>query len=268
MVMRIASHIAAFAAGFLFSLPSWSVALMEATSGDVRAGSSSATAAAARQDQRILPGTVVTTGANSQAVLRFDDGQAMALGSNTEFRMVEYRFAKEQPTNDRFVFDLLRGAMRSVTGLIANRTPQSYTLRTPQATIGIRGTDFMVAIENPAFVSVQSGAIDVSNAAGSVTFGPGATGMVASPAALATAIAASALPASVAASFGQLSAIPMAPSGAANATGAATGGVTPAAAAIAAGVAAIIGIIVDQPKDEPSPPSPITLPATTSTGTR
>jgi hypothetical protein len=36
----------------------------------------------------------------------------------------------------------------------------------PQATIGIRGADFMVVLVNPAYLPVLRGAVGVTNAAG------------------------------------------------------------------------------------------------------
>ena len=95
---------------------------------------------------------------------------------------------------------LFKGAMRSVSGLIGSRNRNAFALLAPQATIGIRGTDFMIALVNPAYLSVLQGTIGVSNAAGSAAFSAGATATVASSTALAVAIPAAALPASVAAS--------------------------------------------------------------------
>lgn len=231
-----------FFAWMLFSLSGLAAALVETATGNVRAGATAATAAAVSKDQRIEPGSVVVTGPASLAVLRFDDGQVVALNENSEFRITEYSFAKDNPKQDRSIFDLLKGAMRSVSGLLASRNSQAYAMRIPQGTIGIRGTDYMVALINPAYMSVLNGAIAVSNTAGTVTFAAGATATVASATTLATAIAASALPASVAASFNQLSALTLTP-GAGAATGAAEGGVTLGAIGAAAAVVGIAAAI-------------------------
>jgi ferric-dicitrate binding protein FerR (iron transport regulator) len=64
------------------------------------------------------------------------------------------------------------------------------SLSTPQATIGVRGTDFMVMLTNPSFVSVLRGAIEVRNAAGTATFSAGAMGTVSTAATRAAPIAA------------------------------------------------------------------------------
>ena len=238
--MRRSTRFIALTCAALLSLSAQGAALIESLSGSVRAGPTADSATAASRNQRVLPGSVVTTGANSQALLRFDDGQTIALAANSEFKVAAYSFARETPAGDSFVFELLRGALRSVSGLVGRRNPGAYVLRTPQATIGIRGTDFMVALINPAFVSVTSGSITATNAAGTAAFGAGATGTVASATALGAAIPASALPASVSATFNQLGSLALtagagATPGAAEAAGAASGGIS---AGVVAGVAA------------------------------
>lgn len=228
----------------LFSLSGLAAALVETVIGDVKAGVTASTAATVRKDQRIQPGSVVVTGPKSIVLLRFDDGQAIALNENTEFKIAAYSYAKDDAKKDNIALELLKGAMRSVSGLLSRRSPQAYALRTQVATIGIRGTDFMVALVNPTYTSVLDGTIAVGNTAGTVTFTAGETAFVASATTLPTAIAASALPAGVAASFSQLSSLTMAvgagaAGGAAGATGAAAGGVSLGAIGAAA---AIVGV--------------------------
>lgn len=228
--------------GVFFSLAAFASAIIETVSGAVRAGPSVSAATAVTKGQRIQPGSTVVTGPKSLVNLRFDDGQVILLNENSEFKVSEYSFSANEPSKDKFVFDLFRGAMRSVTGLLTRRTPQAYALRVPQATIGIRGSDFMVALVNPAFMSVLSGAIAASNAAGVATFAAGATATVASTTALAVSIPAAALPASVAASFAQMGAISVT-AGAAAALEA-VGGLTPATLGVVGAVAAAIAAAI------------------------
>ena len=210
----------------------------QSVTGDVKSAAGSAAPATVARDQRVLPGTTITTGPGGQAIIRLDDGQAIVLHENTEFRINEFSFDKDKPQNDNIALQLLKGALRTVTGLVGVRNPSKFGLYTVQATIGIRGTDFMVALVNPAYLSVLQGAISATNGAGTAVFGVGATASIASATALAVAIPASALPASVAQAFSQLSAINLA-AGAQAATEAAEGGL--GTGAIAAG-AAILGI--------------------------
>lgn len=207
--------------------------------GDVRAAVGAAAPASVAKDQRVRPGTTVTTGPRAQTTIRFDDGHVVVLSENSEFRVTNYSFDKDRPQSDNIAMQILKGAMRSVTGLIGSRNRQSVALLAPQATIGIRGTDFMIALVNPAYLSVLQGTIAASNAAGSAAFAAGATATVASATTLAVGIAASALPAAVAATFSNLSSVVVAAAGAGAATGAAAGGVT--AGMVAAGVA-VVGV--------------------------
>lgn len=235
-----------FIAGILFSVSAMAAALIESVTGAVRAGPSTAAATAVTVGQRLTTGTTVVTGAKSQVILRFDDGQAMVLNDDTEFRIADYAFSEKEPAKDRFVFDLLRGAARSVTSLLTRRTANAYALRVPQATIGIRGTDYMVAVVNPLYLTVAQGAITAANTAGTLTFAAGATGMVASSVTLPLSIAATSLPAGVSSAFSQLGSLSVstagaagssASSGAGTSTGAGSGAGTGAGAGSSAGAA-------------------------------
>ena len=223
----------------------WAGAMIQSMNGDVRVGTGKAVLIAARDEQRLASGTTITTGEGSQAVLKLDDGGQMVLGQNTEFRIVDSQYAQNSPQADRAVFDLVRGALRVVTGLIGQRSRQAFALRTPQMTIGVRGTDFMVVVTNQAFVNVSHGAIAVSNGFGTTVFGAGSIASIPSSAAAASTISASSLPSAASTAFSSMSAAPGVVAGgtsvgaaggvaAAGGIGAGTAGIAAAAAAIAA----------------------------------
>jgi hypothetical protein len=212
-------------------------AVLTQVTGDVRAAN-----AAATQGQRVFSGTTLVLGPGSQAILKFDDDMQIVLNENTSFRITDFRFKAQEPKGDRAVFDLLRGAMRFVTGVVGSRNRNTVALRAPQATIGIRGTDFMVALVNPLFVNVISGSVASSNTAGAVVFGQGAIGQVASSTALATQITAAQLPAAASSAFSSLSAAKVAAASSATAASGASAGAASAAAAPTAGVGAAIAV--------------------------
>ena len=219
--------LAAVALAAALPLAAYANGVVQSMKGDVKAGPVGQTARTVAVDQRLTPGTAVVTGADAQVVLN----------QNTEFRIVDFRY--DASDVDRTVFDLVRGALRMASGAIAGRNRQVVALRTPQATIGIRGTDFMVALVNPAYISVLQGAVTATNAAGTVAFGAGTFGSVATSAALATAIPASALPAAASAAFSSMSAAAgVAAAGAASEGAAGTAG---AAGGTTAGTAATVG---------------------------
>ncbi len=238
------------AAALLATAPAFAAGAIVSMKGDVRVGNSPAL-----PQQRVISGATITTSIGAQAIIRFDDQQQVVLNENTTFRIADFRYRAAEPQGDRAVFDILRGALRFITGVLGARNPNVVQVRAPQATIGIRGTDFMVALVNPAFVSVLAGAVSATNAGGSVVFGAGSIGSIASAAALAVPIPASALPAAASGAFSNLAAAQVAaavtPAAASSATaGAATGAVAAPTAGVGTAVvigvgAAVIGTAID-----------------------
>jgi hypothetical protein len=107
-------------------------------------------------------------------VLRFEDDQRVMLAPDSEFRIVDFRYPQSQPKADRAEFELRKGALRLVDGAMARRSPAAFTLRTPQAVLGVSGTEFMVVIDYQTWLSVLSGSVTARTNAGAGTFGPGA----------------------------------------------------------------------------------------------
>ena len=238
---------------FVASVSAFATGIFQSITGDVRASVGAAAPARAARDQQVQTGSTVTTGPGSQAIIRLDDGHAIVLSENSEFRINEYRFEKDNPQGDNIALQLLKGAVRSVSGLLTTRNRTRFAFLAPQATIGIRGTDFMVALENPAYLSVLEGAISATNAAGTAVFAAGATGTIATATALAVAIPAAALPATVAATFSQLASVAIAAAaGAGAATGAAAGGLTAPVVAGVAAAAAAAAAIASSPQPIPA----------------
>jgi hypothetical protein len=220
--------------------------VFQTVSGDVRAGPTSESLRQIAPNTRITEGTTVTTGPNGRAIMRLDDGHVVVLAGNSEFKLQAYKFDRASPATSNIAVQLLKGALRSFSGLIGGKNPGQFALSTATATIGIRGTDFSVALVNPAYISVVDGLVFVTNEAGTLPIGPATSAVVNTAQTLASVIPATALPATVLAVFGELNAVIIA----AGATGgglaavdAAAGGFSASAAtatAIAAAVAAVV----------------------------
>lgn len=89
----------------------------------------------------VSPGDVLATQRDSYAQINFTDGSAMTLRPNTQMKIEDYRFTEERPQEDSSFFRLLKGGLRTVTGLIGKRGNQdAYRIGTTTATIGIRGS--------------------------------------------------------------------------------------------------------------------------------
>jgi hypothetical protein len=119
----------------------------------------------------------VSTGAQSQAQFRMLDGALLALQSDTELLISEYKAgtANEQGS---VVMELVKGGLRTVTGSIKGDAG-NYQLKTPVGSIGIRGTTFQLSYINEIMlVGVWDGQIElqITRSDGSVenvTFGGG-----------------------------------------------------------------------------------------------
>lgn len=219
-------------------------AIVQNASGDVKAAMGSDAAFIVTQNSKLENGMTVMTGDSSQVVMKFEDGQVVALNSNTSFKINQYHFEQAAPEKNNIVFSLLKGAMRAVSGLIAKNNSDAFALHTPTATIGIRGTDFMAATGS-LYLQVINGTVSATNAAGTAAFAAGQTGFVASLSALPTAIAAAQLPAAVAGSFSQLGSMALG-AGAAGGVGSAasTGGAAGGAGATGAAVGGLSTVAV------------------------
>lgn len=88
----------------------------------------------------VYPGDLVETSANTRAVLAFRDDSRVSLASTTRFRVDNFVFDDQNPSEGRFLVSLLRGSVRALTGLIAKANNRNVGFSTSTATIGIRGT--------------------------------------------------------------------------------------------------------------------------------
>ena len=89
----------------------------------------------------IQSGDTLITGYDGRVQIRFSDGSLVSMQPRTEFRIDRYRY---DTADQRSFFSLAAGAIRTVSGMIGKRNPADYRLSTPAATIGIRGTQFVV----------------------------------------------------------------------------------------------------------------------------
>lgn len=128
----------------------------------------------------IAPGETVETG-NGRLHLRMADGAYIALQPGTTLRFDEYRVKQRSGDREGALISLLRGGMRTITGLIGRFDRSSYELRTPDATIGIRGTEFSVTHLDGTTVHVGGGEISLCSSAGCIPVAAGQGGRVAGP---------------------------------------------------------------------------------------
>jgi len=126
----------------------------------------------------VFNGDMVQTG-RGEARLQFSDGGAVAVQSNSRFKISEYRYNGAEDGTEAAIFDLIKGAVRALSGAIGHRSNERYQMRTVVATIGIRGTAYDAlycqgdctqtdgsALPDGLHVRTTSGAVEVRNKAG------------------------------------------------------------------------------------------------------
>ena len=146
------------------------------SSGYVAVSSPTGAPKAVGSGEGVEAGQTVTVGDNARAVIKFQDGQIVALQSKSIFKVNSYKYDQGAPEKSESFFSLLQGGLRAVTGLIGNNNKAGWKLATPTMTIGIRGTDFMAVINQGVYVKVNAGVISATNSVGTAGFTAGRRG--------------------------------------------------------------------------------------------
>jgi hypothetical protein len=96
---------------------------------------------------RLQVSDVVKTGADGSVGITMDDDSLLSAGPNSVVSLDRYTF---DPTTRRGRFDasLNKGTLAVISGRIAKQAPDSMTLRTPTAILGVRGTEFVVSVDD------------------------------------------------------------------------------------------------------------------------
>ena len=90
----------------------------------------------------LFTGDVVKTDASGQVQVLFRDDTRLVVGPNSQVSLDSFVF-QGPATAKMFSIDAVRGAFRFITG---TSLKQAYSIKTPTATIGVRGTEFDVSI--------------------------------------------------------------------------------------------------------------------------
>ena len=197
----------------LCAMPSWAglpAATVISLVGTVAAQSPGGKIRILCQNATLSAQDTVTTQRDSYVRLRFSDGGQITLRPQTALRVDSYHYDAAKPAQDTLVFNLLKGGMRAISGLIGHRgNPDAYKAQAGVATIGIRGTRYGLllcndncqglladstassddkndkdkkpttsSLGNGLYLDVTAGEIVVSNEAGSRDFTVGQYGRV------------------------------------------------------------------------------------------
>lgn len=118
------------------------VATFKNVTGDIGIARNGATLGAASGSTLFVSDRIVS-GTGSSAGIVFKDGTQLTVGPSTDIQVRDYAFEPKQAKFEFFVY-LARGAAVYSSGMIAKLSPESVKVGTPTATIGVRGTRFII----------------------------------------------------------------------------------------------------------------------------
>jgi hypothetical protein len=107
--------------------------------------------------------------------IEFDDKTKLIVGPNSTVKLDRFVYDPNKSSGEVAV-NMSRGVLRFVTGRLSS---QSYKIKTPTATMGVRGTDFVVQVDETGAttVSVLDGEVSMTSDGGDdASVGAGSTG--------------------------------------------------------------------------------------------
>lgn len=131
-----------------FALPATAsdIGQIKVSKGDVSIERSGQTLQAAI-GARVQTSDVIRTGGDGSVGITMSDNSLLSAGPNSVVSLD--RFAFDAATNQgQFDTSLRKGSLSVVSGRIAKQSPDAMTVRTPAAILGVRGTEFVVSVDD------------------------------------------------------------------------------------------------------------------------
>lgn len=136
------------------------------TTGDASIVRADKSVVKAAKNDAVNAGDTIET-KNGRLQLSLIDGGKVSLQPNTIYKINKYEFSGKEDGSEYAFTELLKGGMRTISGLIGHKNRERYQLKTAVATIGIRGTEFTVNFNNnQLLMTTNHGSVDVCNAGG------------------------------------------------------------------------------------------------------
>ena len=107
---------------------------------------------------RLRQGDAVISSANSEALVRFDDGARLVVRAESRVEVDALKLTGP-PTTRQKTIKVLKGGLRYVSGVLGRGSvnKSKVTFSTNTATIGIRGTDIEIAVSQDAIGTEPAG---------------------------------------------------------------------------------------------------------------
>ena len=127
------------------SLVAKDIAFVQKVKGDVTAKDDTKTVVVKQADW-LSEKMLVTTGDKSGVTMIFKDNSVLVLGANSILILEKYLFAMKEKSY-KFELTLNKGTVSFESGKIGELSAENFIFKTPEATVGIRGTKFMVKVQ-------------------------------------------------------------------------------------------------------------------------
>ncbi|MGE4220845.1 MAG: FecR domain-containing protein, partial [Alphaproteobacteria bacterium] len=141
---------------------------VETAQGEVKVVRADGTTVVLQPGDPIFQGDTIVTGTGGAVGVLFVDKTTMGLGEDARMVIDELVFDPATKLGSQ-LFSLVQGTFVIASGEIGKLSPDSVEIRTPVATIGIRGTKFGVSVDSQSgetMVSIFEGAVEVRNSHG------------------------------------------------------------------------------------------------------
>ena len=150
------------------------------STGIAKAFDKAGTSRVIKKGDSVHSGDLLQTG-SGHLQIRLSDNGFVSLKPRSKLLIKNYQYSEKKESERNAIFELFKGSVRAITGFIGSRNKKAFQYRTPVATIGIRGTAFVLnycnndcfnddgsAVANGLYVNNGEGKIYVTSEGGTI----------------------------------------------------------------------------------------------------
>ncbi len=96
---------------------------------------------------KIFYGDTIVVKSKSNAQILFLDETVMTVGENTELTIDDFVY-DPQTNNGNFITNIKSGVVKTISGKISETNPENLEIKIPNGSLGVRGTEFLVSLND------------------------------------------------------------------------------------------------------------------------
>ena len=96
---------------------------------------------------KIFYGDTIVVKSKSNAQILFLDETVMTVGENTELTIDDFVY-DPQTNNGNFITNIKSGVVKTISGKISEKNPDKLEIKIPNGSLGVRGTEFLVSLND------------------------------------------------------------------------------------------------------------------------